>query len=172
LLGGFADDRGLKIAAAEIHAAGAESAPTAAAAQQRSARPLGFPLAFSDGEDFSRVDVHNPPVNRDNCFRILPADAAKSELTQSGSHAADIGRLGVVPELGDAADDDRVDAEEFSDLCRRCRVRTVAIGEVLFGQDLVQGLPFDDRVAAILHKIRDQQIGDAPANIDISTENR
>ena len=94
-------------------------------------------------------------------------DAAETEVPESGADPADAGVLGVVTELRDAADDDRVDAEQLADLGGRRGVGAIAVRKILLRHDFVEGRPLDDRVTAVLHQIVDQQIADALADIDV-----
>src|SRR6202040_1982106 len=53
--------------------------------------------------------------------------------------------------------------------CRR-RIRPVTIGKILLGHDFVQSLALDHRVAAVLHQVGDEQVGDALAYVNVLAE--
>ena len=101
-------------------------------------------------------------------------DAAESEAVEraGGGATTDGGALIVAAELGDAADDDGVDAEDAGDLGGAVGVGAVAVGEVLFGEDLVELLAFDHGVDAVVHQLVYQDVGDALADVLIGPEQR
>ena len=59
--------------------------------------------------------------------------SAKSQPAKTGASPTDIGVLGLIPELRDAAHDDGVNAQEFADFRRGVRIRAIAIREILLG---------------------------------------
>jgi len=99
-------------------------------------------------------------------------EAAKSETAQTAATSANALLLRVIAELGDAADDDGIHPKQLAELGCRVGVRTIAIGEILLGQNLVHGLPLDDGIGAVLHQVFDQQIGDTFADIHVLPEDR
>ena len=155
-----------KSLAAEVDAAGAEPAPAAAAPAHRRAGSLRLALAFRDGHDFAGVDVDEPRTQPDDRLALLLSEAADADAAESAADAADAGVLRVVAELGDAADDDRVDAEQPADLRGGVRVGAVAVREVLLGENLVERLALDDRVGAVFDEIGHEQVCDALPHID------
>ena len=98
------------------------------------------------------------------------SEAAQSESTQGAARAADVGILGLVAELCNAADNDRIHAQHFSDPRSRSWIGTVAIGEVLLSQDLVQGLAFNHRVAAVFDQVIHQKIGNTFTHVHVLSE--
>ena len=80
------------------------------------------------------------------------------------------GLLGLIAELGDAADDDGVHAEQLAELGGAGGIGAIGVGEVLLGHDLVEGLALDDRVGAVLDQVGDEQVGDALADVDVGAE--
>ena len=93
-------------------------------------------------------------------------------MPEPGADPADARVLRIVAELRDAADDDRVDAEQLPEFGGGRGVGAVAVGKILLRHDLVKGGPLDDRVTAVLHEIVDQKIGDALANIHVRSKDR
>ena len=100
--------------------------------------------------------------------------AADSEAAQRAGRrtAADGGTLVVTAELGDAADDDGIHTQNAGDLGGAGGVGAIAVGEILFRQDLVELFAFDDGVGAIVDQLIDQDVGNAFADILIGPEER
>src|SRR5579862_7975668 len=98
------------------------------------------------------------------------AEAAKSVTTPVAASTTEAGLLGFVAELGDAAYQDGVDAEQLAELRSAGRISAVRIREILFRHDFVECLAFDHRVGAVLYQSRHQQIGNALADIDVRAE--
>src|SRR4029077_10997919 len=94
---------------------------------------------------------------------LLVAEATDSVSAPATASAADVGVLGVVTELGDAAHDDGVNSQQLAQLGRRGGVRSVTVREILFGQNLVHSFAIDHRVGAVLHQILHSEIGNALA---------
>src|SRR6185436_18290283 len=94
---------------------------------------------------------------------ILAANAAKSPSPD--------GSLLIVPsKLRDAADDDRIHPQDAPQLGGAGGIGTVAVREILLGQDLVQGLALDHRVGVPLHQPVHDHVGDALANVHVAAE--
>ena len=105
---------------------------------------------------------------------LVVFDAAEAEAAEraGGRAAADVGALVIAAELGDAADDDGVDAQNARDLGGGVRVGAVAVGEVLLGQHLVEFLALDDGVGAVVDQLVHQDVGDAFADVLVGPEER
>lgn len=166
----FADDRVLEIARPEVHPAGAETAPAAAAAEHRRARPLRLALAFGHGQDFGGVDVDDARVETHDGFALLAIETAKADFAEPTADAANALVLGVVAELGDTADDDRVNAEELPELGGGVRICAIAVREILFRHDLVERFPLNDGIRPVFNQVFHQQVGDALAYIYVLPE--
>ena len=98
------------------------------------------------------------------------ADAAYPEAVKVAATAADILLIGLVAELGDAAHDDVIDAQDLADTSGSCGVSTVRVGEVLLGQYLIQRGALDHGVETAPDKVRDEEVGDPLSNVDIISE--
>src|SRR5260370_33977498 len=101
------------------------------------------------------------------CTNPADANAAKPP-----AGAANICILGFVSKLGDADDDDRVDAKKLANLCGGSWIGSDAIGKILFGKDFIHGLALNHGIGAVFHQILDEEIRDAFAHVDIRTKNR
>ncbi len=167
---GFAEDGVAEIAAAHIQLAVAAAAPIAAAPAEHHAGALGLSLAGGDGEDLAGAGVHHAPANGDDGFGFLHAEVAETVLAEAVAPAGNALVAVVATELGDAADDDGVDAEDLADLGGGGGVGAVAIGEILLGEDFVQRLALDDRKRAVGDQTVHQQIGDAFADVLVAAK--
>src|SRR5262249_16435686 len=78
----------------------------------------------------------------------------------------------VAPELGNGADDDGIDAQNFADLGCRRRISAIAIGEILLGQDLFDCLALDHAVLAVFYQLLHEEVGDSLAYVLVSSPNR
>ncbi len=125
------DDGLLKVARTKVRSAPAESVPVPAAAQERSAAALGLAFAFRYSQNLRRIDIHEPRIEHDVGLGVLMAKSADSKAAKTSTAAAEIRILGFVAKLGDAANHDRVDAQDAAQLGRRGRVCTVAVREIL-----------------------------------------
>ena len=161
-----------EVAAAEIHGTSAPSVPVASAAKEGSVFTRGFALAIGDAENFGGVDVHDTRVHGDDGFALLVAKSANAETAEATTTTADFGVLILVSELRDAADDDGIHAEEFAELGGGIGIGTVAVGEVLFGQDFVHGFALDDGIRAVLDEMLYQQVGDAFPHVNVRAKGR
>ena len=170
LLGGLADDRVLEVAGAEIDVATAKPIPVAAAAEQRKPGAAGHALALGRGENLRRIDVDDPGVNGHIGFGVGVADAADAKAVPVAATAADILLVGLIAELGDAPQDDVIDAQDLSDAGGSCGVGAVGVGEVLLGQNLIQSGALDHGVGTALDKVRDEEVGYPLSNVDIISE--
>jgi hypothetical protein len=56
----------------------------------------------------------------------------------------------IAPELRDAADDDGADAQDAADLGGRARVHTIAVGKILFFQNLVHRVAVNHSILGVL----------------------
>src|SRR5690242_14666378 len=145
--------------------------PVTSAAQQRRALTGRFTFAVGNAHNLGGIDVNQARIDHHDGLALLVAEAANAEAAPSAASAADVGVLVVVAELRHAADNDGVNAQQAADLGGRVRIGAIAVGEVLFGEDLVHRLALDDGVRAVLHQVAHEQIGDALADIDIGAEN-
>src|SRR5580698_10288455 len=99
-------------------------------------------MSFGHAKNLSGIDIDDTRVNIHDCFAVCVLEAAHAKWADTSSIAADTGVLRLISELGDAADDHGVHAENFSDLrCGRW-IGAVAIGEILLGHDLVKRVAF------------------------------
>ena len=172
VLHGFPKNRLLEVAAAEVGAASTEAMPVAATAEQRRAFPRGFPLTVGNTENLAAIDVHHAGVDGDDGLALFLSEAADAESAETAAGATDIGVLGFVAELRDAANNDGVHSEELPDLGGRGCVGAIAIGEILLGENLVQCFALNDGIGAVLDEIGDQQVGDPLADVHIGAEER
>ena len=97
----------------------------------------GLTLAGSHAHDFRSVDVHQPRVHHHHGLALLVREAADAKSAPAAATAADLRILVVVSELGNAADDNGIHAQDLSDLRGRVRIGAIAVGEVLLAQYLV-----------------------------------
>src|SRR5581483_1267659 len=123
-----------------------------------------------DSQNLASINVHDAGIHADNGLGLLASKAAQPESAQSTASAADVGVLGVVAELSDAADNDGVHAQQFADFGGARRIGAVAGGEILFRQNFVQGLALDHGISAVLDEALHQQIGDAFADVNVLPE--
>src|SRR6185312_873089 len=171
-LHGFSDDGALEVAAAEVRIAAAESVPVASSAKQRGALPRRFTVAFGYGQNLACIHVHHARGQGHDGFRFLVPEAAQAKSAQRAAGAAQIHVLGLVAELSDTADDDRVHPQQFPDFGGGVGIGAVAIGKILLRHDLVQSFALNHRVAAVFDQIGDQQVGDALAYNYVLAEER
>ena len=148
----------------------AEAVPVAAAAGEGSALALGFAFAAGDGENFGSVDVDHAGVDAYDGFRLFVAEAAGADAVPAAATSADVLVLGFVSELSDAADDDGVNAQQFSELCSGIWIGAIAIREILLGEDFVHGFAIDDGIGSVLDQIAHQEIGDALADVHLGAK--
>src|SRR5208283_718560 len=170
LVNRFAKNRVGEIAAAHVQAAATSSGPATADAQKGSAGTRGFAGTRNGNQDFSGRGVNHARAHAHHRFRFTGAHAAKPESAQAIAAAAHIGVLIVAAKLRDRANDDAVHAEDLPDLCGGCRVGAVAIGKILFGENLIERVPLNHRVFAVLHQFLDQQIGNTFADVLIGAK--
>ena len=169
-MGGFAEDGVAEVAAAHVERAATAATVSAACADERSAAAGRFTVAGDGADDFAGVDVDHAGGDGDDGFGILGADAAEAVFGAEAA-AADVGVLVVAAELGDGADDDGVDAEELADFGGAGGIGAIAIGEILFGEELVESGAFDDGVLAVFDELFDEHGGDALADVLVGAEN-
>src|SRR3954471_10614047 len=100
------------------------------------------------------------------------SEATQAKAAESSARASQVRVFGLIAELGDAANHDRIHAQQLADFRGGIRVSAVAVGKVLLRHDLVQRLPLDYRVAAVLDQVSYQQVRDPLAYIDILSEER
>src|SRR5262249_10630628 len=128
----LADDGILEVRTAHIDAGGAEPAAAAASTEAAEAVPPRLPLAGGHGHDLAGGGVHHPGIHDDGRLRLLLSEAAEAEPVPD--HAAERVQFEVLvleAEFGHAADDDRVDAQDFPDRGGALRVRPAAGAQVL-----------------------------------------
>src|SRR6202012_204 len=87
--------------------------------------------------------------------------AANSACPAASAASAEPLVLGLVAELGDGADDDRVHAEQVADSGRAAGIGAIGVGEILLGHHLVESGALDHGEVAVFHQAGDQKIGDA-----------
>jgi len=97
-------------------------------------------------------------------------NAAQTVAAPVSAAAAEVGLLGLVAELRDAAHDDGVNSEQLAQFCGAGGVGAVGVGEVLLRHDFVQSLALNDGEGAVLDQIGHQQVGDALAHIHIGAK--
>ena len=76
----------------------------------------------------------------------------------------------IAPELRDAADDDRVHAEDLRELRGGRRIGAAALLEVLLAHHGVDLLAFDHGVGAGADEVRDEHVGDPLADVHVGAE--
>ena len=162
-----------EIGALHIERAARHAAVAAAGAEDAGAVARLFAVALDAGQNLRRGGIDH--ARRDRCRRrwiwtsSTPPMSEAAERAGCGA-AADVGALIVAAELGDAADDDGVDAEDACDFGGAGGVGAVAVGEVLLGEDLVELLALDHRIGAVVDQLVDQNVGDALADILVGAE--
>src|SRR6185295_19456882 len=85
---------------------------------------------------------------------------------------ADVRRLVVPAELGDAADDNGVHAQQLAQFGGARRVGPAAVGEVLLGHHLVERLAFHDRINTAADQIINHQVRNALTDVHVGAEDR
>src|SRR5580704_12456267 len=168
-MGGFAEDGVAEVAAAHVYSAAATAASSATCAKERGAAAGGFTGAGDCRNDFAGVDVDHTGGNGNDRFRIFGADAAEA-VFRAEPAGADVGVLVVAAKLGDAADDDGVHAEELADFGGAGGIGAVAVGEILFGEELVESCALNDGVLAVFDELLDEHGGDALADVLVGAE--
>ena len=168
-VGGFAEDGVAEVAAAHVERASTAATVSAACADEGGAAAGRFTVAGDSGNDFAGVYVNHACGDGDDGFRVLGADAAEA-VFRAETAAADVGVLVVAAELGDGADDDGVNAEELADFGGAGRIGAIAIGEILFGEELVESGAFDDGILAVFDELFDEHGGDAFADVLVGAE--
>src|SRR5207244_1565861 len=126
------------------------------------------------GKDFRRIRADHASGNGDYGFGFTLGDSAHSKSSRDSAKcaASNRGLFIVAAELGDAADDNGVDAQHLSDFRGGSGVGAVAVGEVLFGHHLVEHLALDHGKGAVGDQLIHQQVGDALADVLIGAEHR
>ena len=147
-----------------------EAMPVAAAAQHRGAGAGRLAGAVGYGHDLAGIDVDDAGGDGHVGLGVGVAEAAEAEAAPVAAATAKVGLLGLIAELGDAAHDDGVHAQQLADLGGAGGIGAIGVGEVLLGHDLVQGLALDDGVGAVLHQAGHQQVGDAFADVHVGAE--
>ena len=97
-----------------------------------------------------------------------------AEAVEVSTAAADVGILGLVPKLGNAADDDGIEAKDLANLGCRCRIGAVSCWKS-FARPGFCRVPSDSicRYASrSMHQILHPKVGDAPARTSISVPNK
>ncbi len=145
--------------------------PVTSATHQGGALAAGLALAFGHDQNLAGVNVHYARVHLHDGLGLLVAEPAETETSQAAARASHLGVLGVVAELSDAAHDDRVHPQQLAQFRRGRGIGAIAVGEVLFRQNLVQRLALDHSVGAVLHQARNQQVGNAFADVNVLSEN-
>src|ERR1700687_5663331 len=107
-------------------------------------------MSIGHAEDFRRVDVHHPRIERDDGLALGVGEAADAEAAEASSGTAHLLVLIFVSELGDAPDDDGVNAQQLAQLGGGGRICAVAVRKILLGKNLVKRLALDHRVGAVL----------------------
>ena len=98
------------------------------------------------------------------------SNAAHAIAVPVTAAATKVSLLCFIAELGDAADDDGVNAQQLAEFGGAGGVGAVGVGEILLGHDFIQSLALDDGVGAVLDQVGDQQVGDAPAHVHVVAE--
>src|ERR1039457_5921856 len=174
LVYGRAQNRVTEVGAPHVEPPTAGAAPASARPHDAGARARLFAVALRRGQDLGRGGVDHACCNCAHGGGLGSFHAADSVAAQHTRRpaAADGSTLIVTAELGDAADDDGIHAEDAGDLGGAGGVGAVAVGEVLLRQDLVELFAFDYGVDAVVHQLVHQDVGNAFADILIGSENR
>src|SRR5690606_34262480 len=109
------DNRLAKVAGTQTDAAAAAGTAAAAAAANGGALAGGFAVTCHNRQDLAGIDVDDAGRDGYHGSRLASAETAESAGQAAEGAAADIGVLIISAELGDAADDDRVDAQKLAD---------------------------------------------------------
>ena len=129
-------------------------------------------MAFGHGQNLARIHIHHARGQGHDGLGLLVSETAQAKSAQRAAGAAHIHVLGLVAELSDTADDDRVHAQQFPDFGGGVGIGAVAVGKILLRHDLVQSFALDHRVGAVFDQIGDQQVGDAFAYVDVLAKER
>src|ERR1019366_5148223 len=152
LVDGLTQDGVGEVGTLHIERATAPAAGTSAGAQDAGARAGLFAVALHRGQDLGGGGVDHARRYSAHGGGFGGLHAADSEAAQRAGRrsAADGGTLIVTAELGDAADDDGIHTENTGDLGGAVGVGAVAVGEILFLENLVELFAFDDGIDAIV----------------------
>src|SRR6266567_1721809 len=125
---------------------------TCASANQRSARAFRRAFARDRGQDLSGGSVYQARADGAHCLGFAPLNAADAESPRPETYTTHALGLVVAAKLGNGAHNDCINPKDSCKLLCSRRISTVAIGKVLFRQDLVQRLALDDPVLATLQQ--------------------
>src|SRR5262249_25218387 len=142
-------------------------AAAAARSQESGSGALRFASSGDTGENFGRISGDQACGHGDYGLGVRLRNAADAEPARHAAEraTADIRFLIVTPELGDAADDNRVDAQHLTDLRRRRSIRAIAVRKILLRENLVERFPLDNRISAAADQLIHQQVRDSLTDI-------
>src|SRR5215467_13253839 len=139
----FTENGLAKIAAAHGHTSAARTSAVTSPASQHQSGAAGLSFAGNGSQNLTCVRIHQSrcdPYHRLGVLRpYAPVTETPASSQVSNATAANAGALIVAAKLGDAAHDDGIHSQNPADLCRGGGVRSVAVGEVLLCQNLIQG---------------------------------
>src|SRR5262249_28587882 len=117
---------------------------TAGPTKQRHAASLGFTGAVHGTQNFRSVGVDYPAIDRHLAFALLGPETAynaaeaanvRNVSTSHAAYSAHVHALVFKTELGDGANYDGIDAEQFTDFAGSGRIGSVTDREVLLFQE-------------------------------------